>query len=380
MPPFYRSRLLYESINRSRPRKTQTIQQIGFNALQDVRHASRNPILQCFWLILCAYFNEMAVVRIVFAGTPEFAANALAALLQTEHEIVAVYSQPDRKAGRGQKLTASPVKQLALEHALPVYQPLHFKSSTEDGLAAQAELAALHADVMVVAAYGLILPQTVLDTPKYGCLNIHASLLPRWRGAAPIQRAIAAGDAITGVTIMQMAAGLDTGDMLYQTHCPIHADDTSATLHDKLALQGAQAICHVLTNAAVLEHFQATGQVQNESETCYAHKLVKAEACIDWTKSAAHIDRNIRAFNPWPMAYIPQTDGSAIRVWHSMPSNLINTTAMVGEIVALDKHGVHVRCGDGQLLCLTQLQWPGGKAQDAAQISQSNKLQLGQIL
>ena len=170
-------------------------------------------------------------MKIVFAGTPEFAAEALAALINTDHEIIAVYTQPDRKAGRGQKLTASAVKQLALEHNLPVYQPLHFKASTEEGLAAQKQLAELNADVMVVAAYGLILPQAVLDMPKYGCLNIHGSLLPRWRGAAPIQRAIAAGDAETGVTIMKMAAGLDTGDMMYKTICPIEATDTSASLH-----------------------------------------------------------------------------------------------------------------------------------------------------
>ena len=174
-------------------------------------------------------------MKIIFAGTPEFAAVALDALLKTEHEIVAVYTQPDRKAGRGQKLTASAVKQLALAHDIPVYQPLHFKSSTEEGLAAQTELKALNADVMVVAAYGLILPQVVLDTPKYGCLNIHGSLLPRWRGAAPIQRAISTGDTETGVTIMKMAAGLDTGDMMYKTYCPIEATDTSASLHDKLA-------------------------------------------------------------------------------------------------------------------------------------------------
>ncbi|HAK32313.1 MAG TPA: methionyl-tRNA formyltransferase, partial [Acinetobacter radioresistens] len=184
-------------------------------------------------------------MRIIFAGTPEFAAVALNALLKTPHDIVAVYTQPDRKAGRGQKLTASAVKQLALAHDLPVFQPLHFKSSTEEGLAAQQQLAALNADVMVVAAYGLILPQAVLDTPKYGCLNIHGSLLPRWRGAAPIQRAIATGDQVTGVTIMKITAGLDTGDMMLKTLCPILASDTSATLHDKLAAQGAEAICTV---------------------------------------------------------------------------------------------------------------------------------------
>src|SRR5690606_27730617 len=197
-------------------------------------------------------------VKIIFAGTPEFAATALAALLRTEHEIVAVYTQPDRKAGRGQKLTASAVTQLAVEHHIPVYQPLHFKSSPEEGLAAQADLKALNAEVMVVAAYGLILPQVVLDTPKYGCLKIHGSLLPRWRGAAPIQRAIATGDTETGVTIMKMAAGLDTGDMMYKTRCPITAEDTSASLHDKLALQGAEAIVAVLESEQTLQHYLET--------------------------------------------------------------------------------------------------------------------------
>ena len=203
-------------------------------------------------------------MKIIFAGTPEFAATALAALLKTSHEIIAVYTQPDRKSGRGQKLTPSPVKQLALEHNIPVYQPLHFKASTEEGLAAQQELAALGADVMVVAAYGLILPQAVLDTPKYGCLNIHGSLLPRWRGAAPIQRAIATGDDETGITIMQMAAGLDTGDMMYKTYCPITAEDTSATLHDKLAAQGATAICDVLESEETLQKYLAEREVDLE--------------------------------------------------------------------------------------------------------------------
>ena len=212
-------------------------------------------------------------MKIVFVVLSEFAASALAALLNTEHEIVAVYTQPDRKAGRGQKLTASAVKQLALQHDLPVYQPLHFKSSTEEGLAAQQELAALNADVMVVAAYGLILPQVVLDTPKYGCLNIHGSLLPRWRGAAPIQRAIATGDTETGITIMKMAAGLDTGDMMYKTRCPITETDTSATLHDKLAQQGAEAIVEVLASEQKLQDYLAAREVQDEALTVYAHKL-----------------------------------------------------------------------------------------------------------
>lgn len=316
-------------------------------------------------------------MKIIFAGTPEFAATALAALLKTEHEIVAVYTQPDRKAGRGQKLTASAVKQLALENNIPVYQPLHFKSSTEEGLAAQAELKALNADVMVVAAYGLILPQVVLDTPKYGCLNIHGSLLPRWRGAAPIQRAIATGDTETGVTIMKMAAGLDTGDMMYKTLCPISAEDTSASLHDKLALQGAEAIVAVLESEQTLQHYLETREVQDESLTVYAHKLTKAEAQIDWTQPAADIDRNIRAFNPWPVAFTPLDDSNNLRIWSSSLSKQNASNALPGEVITLDKDGVHVMCGDQNVICITNLQWPGGKALNAVQINQTQKLSVG---
>lgn len=319
-------------------------------------------------------------MKIIFAGTPEFAAVALDALLKTEHEIVAVYTQPDRKAGRGQKLTASAVKQLALAHDLPVYQPLHFKSSTDEGLAAQAELKALNADVMVVAAYGLILPQVVLDTPKYGCLNIHGSLLPRWRGAAPIQRAIATGDAETGVTIMKMAAGLDTGDMMYKTLCPITAEDTSASLHDKLAIQGAEAIVAVLASEQTLQQYLKQREVQDEALTVYAHKLSKAEAKIDWSQDAVTIDRNIRAFNPWPVAFIPLDEQSNLRVWGSILSNEAVNGQSAGTILALDKQGVHVACGDGKAICLTSLQWPGGKALNPVQIAQTQKLNVGQVL
>jgi methionyl-tRNA formyltransferase len=319
-------------------------------------------------------------LKIIFAGTPEFAATALAALLNTNHEIVAVYTQPDRKAGRGQKLTASAVKQLALEHHIPVYQPLHFKSSTEEGLAAQKELADLNADVMVVAAYGLILPQVVLDTPKYGCLNIHGSLLPRWRGAAPIQRAIATGDAETGVTIMKMAAGLDTGDMMFKTLCPIEAQDTSASLHDKLAEQGAQAVVAVLESEEKLKHYLDTREVQDESLTVYAHKLSKAEAKIDWSQSAKQIDLNIRAFNPWPVAYLPIDETNNLRVWNSSLSTLDTESKIAGTILAIDKQGVHVACGDAQAVCLTSLQWPGGKPLNPVQINQTQKLQVGQVL
>lgn len=319
-------------------------------------------------------------MKIVFAGTPEFAASALAALLQTDHEIVAVYTQPDRKAGRGQKLTASAVKQLALQHGLPVHQPLHFKASTEEGLAAQKELAGLNADVMVVAAYGLILPQAVLDTPKYGCLNIHASLLPRWRGAAPIQRAIAAGDAETGITIMKMAAGLDTGDMMYKTACPIEAHDTAASLHDKLAAQGAEAAAAVLQSEEALQRYLQAREVQDEALTVYAHKLSKAEAQIDWTQDAASIDRNIRAFNPWPVAFIALDDSSSLRVWQSQLSAESAAHQPPGAIVAIDKQGVHVACGDQRAICLSSLQWPGGKPLNPVQIHQTQKLTVGQIL
>ena len=319
-------------------------------------------------------------MRLVFAGTPEFAAVALDALLKTEHEIVAVYTQPDRKAGRGQKLTASAVKQLALAHDIPVYQPLHFKSSTEEGLAAQAELKALNADVMVVAAYGLILPQVVLDTPKYGCLNIHGSLLPRWRGAAPIQRAISTGDTETGVTIMKMAAGLDTGDMMYKTYCPIEATDTSASLHDKLAQQGAEATVKVLASESTLQHYLDNREVQDEALTVYAHKLSKAEAKIDWTSTAVQIDRNIRAFNPWPVAFIALDESNNLRVWGSMLSQENAQAQAAGTILAIDKHGVHVACGDEHAVCLSSLQWPGGKPLNAVQILQTQKLNIGQIL
>ncbi|MBJ9983835.1 methionyl-tRNA formyltransferase [Acinetobacter sp. S40] len=318
-------------------------------------------------------------MKVIFAGTPEFASTALAALLQTEHEIVAVYTQPDRKAGRGQKLTPSPVKQLALEHHLPVYQPLHFKASTEEGLAAQQQLAELGADVMVVAAYGLILPQAVLDTPKYGCLNIHGSLLPRWRGAAPIQRAIAAGDPQTGVTIMQMAAGLDTGDMLYKTFYDIQTTDTSASVYEKLATQGAEAICKVLESEQSLQSYIHTRQVQDESQTIYAQKLTKNEAQIDWSLDAIQIDRNIRAFNPWPVAFIALDESNNLRVWNSSLSPLNNDHAQIGEILAIDKFGVHVACHTGTV-CLSSLQWPGGKALNPIQILQTQKLNVGQVL
>lgn len=306
-------------------------------------------------------------MKIIFAGTPEFAATALAALLRTEHEIVAVYTQPDRKAGRGQKLTASAVKQLALEHHLSVYQPLHFKSSTEEGLAAQAELKALNADVMVVAAYGLILPQVVLDTPKYGCLNIHGSLLPRWRGAAPIQRSLWAGDAETGVTIMQMDVGLDTGDMLYKLSCPITAEDTSGTLYDKLAELGPQGL---ITTLKQLADGTAKPEVQDETLVTYAEKLSKEEARIDWSLSAAQLERCIRAFNPWPMSWL-EIEGQPVKVWKASVIDTA-TNAAPGTILEANKQGIQVATGDG-ILNLLSLQPAGKKAMSAQDLLNSRR-------
>jgi methionyl-tRNA formyltransferase len=314
-------------------------------------------------------------LKLIYAGTPEFAATALQALIDAGHDIVAVYTQPDRPAGRGQKLSASAVKQLALAHGLPVYQPLHFKAHTDDGLAAQAELAAFNADLMVVAAYGLILPQAVLDMPRLGCLNIHASILPRWRGAAPIHRALLAGDAETGITIMQMDAGLDTGNMLRVVRTPILATDTSGSLHDRLAVLGGQAIVDSLTR---LGDDQAHAQVQEAAHVTYAHKLSKAEGQIDWTQPAAHIDRQIRGLQPWPVAFC-QHGEHTLRVWSASLTDF-QQPQPAGTITAVGKHGVHVTCGDGRVLALTSLQWAGGKALNSVQINQAQKLSEGQTL
>lgn len=293
-------------------------------------------------------------LRIIFAGTPEFAAVALQALLDSSHEVVAVYTQPDRPAGRGRKLKPGPVKALALAHAIPVCQPLSLKSPDE-----QDRLAEWQADVMVVAAYGLLLPKAVLSLPRYGCLNIHASLLPRWRGAAPIQRAILAGDTQTGVTIMQMDVGLDTGDMLLKESCPIGSGDTAQTLHDRLATLGANALLEILTGLPD----KLNPEPQDEGQASYAHKLDKAEAWLDWQQAAVQLARQVQAFNPWPVAQTRLGD-KLIRVWHAEALDT-PTDAQPGTLVKTDKTGFDVACGEGTLH-ITSLQLPGGKAMDAA--------------
>ena len=301
-------------------------------------------------------------MRIVFAGTPEFAAQHLQALLDAGRQIVAVYTQPDRPAGRGQKLMPSPVKQLALQHGIAVYQPQTLRDP-----AAQAELAALTPDLMVVVAYGLILPQVVLDTPRLGCINSHASLLPRWRGAAPIQRAIEAGDASSGVTVMQMEAGLDTGPMLLKVTTTITAEDTGGSLHDRLATLGSQAVVEAVTKLAAGE---LRGEVQDDSLATYAHKLNKDEARLDWSRPAVELERLVRAFNPWPICH-STLNGEALKV-HA--AQLGEGQGAPGSVLAADRSGLTVACGEGALR-LTRLQLPGGKPLSFADLYNSRREQ-----
>lgn len=303
-------------------------------------------------------------MKIIFAGTPHFAASALAALLD-EHQVVAVLTQPDRPAGRGMQLTASPVKRLALQYGLPVLQPATLKSEE-----VQRSLAAFGAELMVVAAYGLILPKAVLQLPRYGCLNIHASLLPRWRGAAPIQRAIQAGDAETGITIMQMDEGLDTGDMLLRNTCPIAPEDTAQTLHDKLAVLGAASILEALR---LVQQQRLMPVKQDNSTATYAAKLLKGEGQIDWRQDARQIGRAVRAFNPFP-ACQAGFNGMAIKIWQAVV--LENIQAEPGTVISADRDGIVVACGKDALR-LEVLQRPGGKAQPAAQFLQAVPIRAG---
>ena len=292
-------------------------------------------------------------MRVIFAGTPDFAASALAAVIEAGHEILVVLTQPDRPKGRGMKLTPSPVKTLALQHELPVWQPENLKD-----VAIQQQLRDLQADVMVVAAYGLLLPAVVLDIPQYGCLNIHASLLPRWRGAAPIQRAIEAGDAESGVCIMQMDVGLDTGDVLLSRSTPITEATTAAQLHDDLAVIGAQAIVEALAKLPEL-----TAIPQPEAGVTYAQKLSKADAEIDWALGAKQIHAKIRALNPVPGAWSSLNE-QVIKIWASKVLEQ-SSDAAIGSIVAADKQGIAVQTGAGVIL-ITELQASGSKRMAAA--------------
>lgn len=290
-------------------------------------------------------------LNIIFAGTPDFAAQHLAALLTSGHNVVGVFTQPDRPAGRGKQLTASPVKVLAESHSIPVFQPKSLRPEEN-----QALVADLNADLMVVVAYGLILPKAVLEMPRLGCINVHGSLLPRWRGAAPIQRALWAGDAETGVTIMQMDVGLDTGDMLHKLTCPITASDTSATLYHKLAELGPQGMLATINQLA---SGSALAEKQDDSAASYAGKLSKEEAKLDWTLSAAQLERCIRAFNPWPVSYL-QVEEQSIKVWQASVLPAV-TGRQPGEILQADKQGIQIATADG-VLNLEMLQPPGKKA------------------
>ncbi|MDF7671023.1 methionyl-tRNA formyltransferase [Orbaceae bacterium ESL0721] len=294
-------------------------------------------------------------MRIIFAGTPEFAALHLQALIDSEHEVIAVLTQPDRPAGRGNKLQASPVKVVAEAHNIPVYQPATLKKSENQQL-----IADLQADIMVVVAYGLILPQAVLDMPRLGCLNVHGSLLPRWRGAAPIQRACWAGDAKTGITIMQMDAGLDTGDMLYKLSCPIEQEDTSASLYEKLAQLGPKGLLATLT---LIADGKIAPEKQDESQVTYAEKLSKAEAKLDWHQPAVQLERSIRAFNPWPVSYF-EINGEPVKVWQAAVI-ADNHHQPAGTILRADKQGILVATSEGALN-ITSLQ-PAGKKRMSAQ-------------
>jgi methionyl-tRNA formyltransferase len=303
-------------------------------------------------------------MKIVFAGTPGFSLPALHVLLDSIHEVVGVYTRPDRPGGRGQRILESPVKQLARQHAIPVCQPTTFRDS-----GTLSALAALRADLMIVVAYGLILPPAVLTMPRLGCINIHASLLPRWRGAAPIQRAILAGDRETGVCLMQMETGLDTGPVLASASCPIEPDDTGGRLHDRLALLGAQLLGGNLDRIARAE---LEPRRQDDRRACYADKLEKAEAAIDWTMSAERIARQVRAFNPWPVAET-RYSGRQLRIWEARPVNMASTQ-LPGTVLDADKAGIDVACGGGALRLLT-VQLPGARPVSAVDFINAHPLQ-----
>ena len=301
-------------------------------------------------------------LNIIFAGTPDFAAQHLAALINSEHNIVAVYCPPDKPAGRGKKLTACATKLLALEHNIPVEQPINFKAIND-----QEKLTGYNADVMVVVAYGLLLPEAILKAPRLGCINVHGSLLPEWRGAAPIQRSLEAGDEKTGVTIMQMDKGLDTGDMILTAECIIEHTDTSASLYEKLALLGPTALVNTLALMAQ-DNYNASehNSSQDDNLATYAHKLDKTEAELNWQLSACVLDRKIRAYIPWPVAQFTFTENKTvnkqhkIRVWQASTQD-VNSDKPIGTIISADKNGIVVATASGAI-CLEILQLPGKKA------------------
>ncbi len=310
-------------------------------------------------------------MKIIFAGTPEFAATALVSLLAVEHEIVAVYTQPDRPAGRGRKLRASPVKVLAQQAGIDVFQPMTLKDDS-----VVERLKSHQADIMVVVAYGLILPARVLKVPRLGCVNIHASLLPRWRGAAPIQRAILAGDIETGITIIQMDQGLDTGGMLHRLTCEISETETGASLHDKLAKLGGQAINEALEK---IEKRTILAEPQEERRACYAQKLSKDEAWIDWRLSAIEIDRKIRAFNAWPVAR-SYWKGQMMMVWQAkVLAEDGESQAEPGQVVAVSEQGIDVTAAGG-LIRLEKLQFSGGKPLFVKDVIKSKSILVGDVL
>ena len=308
-------------------------------------------------------------MRIIFAGTPDFAAHNLKALLTTEHTICAIYTQPDRPAGRGRKLTTSAVKQVALDNNITIEQPESFKQQSD-----KDTLIAYQADLIIVVAYGLILPQAILDAPPLGCINIHASLLPRWRGAAPIQRAILAGDNKTGICIMQMEAGLDTGPILTQVQCSINDDDTSQQLHDRLAKLGGEILLNSLPNLTTL---QAQAVCQHHELSTYAKKLQKIEANIDWKNTAKAIVRQVHAFNPWPIAQT-QWKQKTFRVWSAEEIDTPHSSTP-GQVIRVDKNGIDIACGQGSLR-VTEVQLAGKRVMPVNDFLNANVLSTGEHL
>ncbi|EPE37481.1 methionyl-tRNA formyltransferase [Candidatus Photodesmus katoptron] len=289
-------------------------------------------------------------LKIIFAGTPTFATHHLISLLSSENKIIAVYTKPDRPSGRGQKITINPIKNIALKHNIPVYQPEDFKSEQN-----RKQIISLNADLIVVVAYGLLLPKVILDSPKFGCINVHSSILPLWRGAAPIQRSILSGDKKTGISIIKIDTGLDTGDILRTATLPIKPNDTSASMHEKLARLGSKTLLDFLKNTNIDNVFP---QKQNDKLACYAQKLNKQEAKINWNHDAEYIERSIRAFNPWPVSYF-NNNHCSIKVWKSSAVKR-HTNKPAGTIVQSDKTGIYVATGNGTLV-LELLQIPNRK-------------------